>query len=234
MKRLLLVAATAAEIGPFLEHLAPFAWGEKAGFYRLQDREIQVCITGVGMMQTAFRLGRILVAGNVDLAVQAGIAGSFDPTLALGSLAVVTSEVQGDLGAEDREQYLDIFNLGFADKNSFPFTNGRLLNPSIPAWAQYLPQLSSLSVNTVSGHEPTIQARSRRFGCSLESMEGAAFHYACLSEGIPFLQLRSLSNYVEPRNRNSWQIGTALNTLNDFLIRNLGAGAQDPFTDTPL
>jgi futalosine hydrolase len=228
MKQLLLAAATAAEIGPFLDHLAPFRCPGPENRYQTGNYRIDVCITGVGMMAAAFRLGQVLSTGSFDLAIQAGIAGSFDRSIPLGSLAAVVSELQGDLGAEDREQYLDIFSLGFADKDTFPFSGGQLRNTALPDLAQGLPLLSSMTVNTVSGHQPTIDARSARFGCSLESMEGAAFHYACLMTGTPFLQLRAVSNYVEPRNRAAWQIGAAIHTLNDFLLRHLGNTNPEP------
>jgi futalosine hydrolase len=45
-------------------------------------------------------------------------------------------------------------------------------------------------------------------------MEGAAFFYACLQQqGLGFVQIRALSNYVEPRNRAAWQIPQAIEHL---------------------
>jgi len=51
-------------------------------------------------------------------------------------------------------------------------------------------------------------------------------HYVCLREGIPFLQLRSVSNAVGVRDKAKWDIGTAITRLNERLIRiveNLGS-----------
>ena len=45
-------------------------------------------------------------------------------------------------------------------------------------------------------------------------MEGAALHYVCLSEKIPFLQLRSVSNYVGERDKNKWAVREAIANLN--------------------
>ena len=33
-------------------------------------------------------------------------------------------------------------------------------------------------------------------------MEGAALHYACIMEHIPFIQLRAVSNFVGERDKN--------------------------------
>jgi len=49
-------------------------------------------------------------------------------------------------------------------------------------------------------------------------MEGAAVFYACKRENIDCLQIRSVSNYVEPRNKENWQIGLAIRNLNDWMI----------------
>jgi futalosine hydrolase len=49
-------------------------------------------------------------------------------------------------------------------------------------------------------------------------MEGAAFHYVCLTEKVPFLQLRAVSNYVGERNKKNWNIKLAIENLNKATI----------------
>jgi futalosine hydrolase len=44
-------------------------------------------------------------------------------------------------------------------------------------------------------------------------MEGAAFMYACLNQGVVFAQVRAVSNIVERRNRAAWSIATAIDAL---------------------
>jgi futalosine hydrolase len=51
-----------------------------------------------------------------------------------------------------------------------------------------------------------------------ESMEGAAFLYACLSEKIKCLQLRGVSNYIEERDKKNWNIPQAIQNVNEFII----------------
>jgi len=34
--------------------------------------------------------------------------------------------------------------------------------------------------------------------------------------GVPCMQIRAVSNYVEKRNRDAWQIGLAIKNLNTF------------------
>lgn len=223
--KLLLAAATDAEIRPALDRLQP---GSDPNVpYITALGEVSVCITGVGLMAATFALTRALLQQPYDFVLQAGIAGAFDPKLPLGSLVTVNSELLGDLGAEDHDRFLDIYELGLAAPDAFPFRDRELVNPmaEIPLPCP-LPQVRSLTVHTVSGHAPTIARRAECFGAAVETMEGAALHYVCLQLGIPFLQVRAISNYVTPRNREAWEIGKAVQALNLQLVDWLGPAGK--------
>jgi futalosine hydrolase len=45
-------------------------------------------------------------------------------------------------------------------------------------------------------------------------MEGAVVLYVCNWVGIPCIQIRSISNFVEPRDSAQWNIPLALEELN--------------------
>jgi len=68
----------------------------------------------------------------------------------------------------------------------------------------------------VHGNEASIRKISNRINAEIESMEGAAFFYACREAGLPCMQIRAVSNYVEKRDRDSWQIGLAIKNLDKF------------------
>jgi futalosine hydrolase len=50
-------------------------------------------------------------------------------------------------------------------------------------------------------------------------MEGAALHYVCLMENVPFVQIRSISNYIGERNKKKWDMMDSIMNLNDSLMR---------------
>lgn len=217
MKNLLIVSATEAEILPLLRFLeANFRTVAQHSFQN-ERYSVDVLVSGVGMMSTAYSLGVALARNTYDAALQAGIGGCFDMQLPLGSVLGVSSECYADLGAENRGAYIDIFELGFLQKNTYPFTDGKLLNLKPFEAGMGLDLVPAISVNTVSGHSPTIADRAGGYGAVLESMEGIAFHYACLQQQLPFLQIRAVSNYVTPRDRDAWQIGLAIRNLNQHL-----------------
>lgn len=217
--KLLMVAATEAEIGPLLEYLNN-AWTKaESNSYTKNTDLIDICITGVGMLATTYAITKTLLAKKYDLALQAGICGAFDRQLKLGELVYISSEQLGDIGAEDHENYIDVFDMGLSGKYIFPFINAELIAPklSIPLIDKLI-SVSGLSVNTVSGNEQTIKKRIDKFDCQVESMEGAAFHYVCLNENISFAQVRSISNYVEPRDKSKWKMKEAIISLNKWLV----------------
>ena len=207
--KLLVAAATEAEIQPTI------AWLKESG-----RTDVETIITGIGLFSTAFALGKRLAgADRPALVLQAGIAGTFDRNMKLGDALLVDKEYFGDLGAEDNGVFRDLFSIGLWKHDQHPFTNNYLLNPfvRIPEQLAQLPRASAVSVNTVSGETATIARLEQQFAPTLESMEGAALHYACLMENVPFLQLRTVSNYVEQRDKSKWDIKSAVIRLNGLL-----------------
>ncbi|MDP5171780.1 MAG: futalosine hydrolase [Bacteroidia bacterium] len=175
----------------------------------LEQLEIQLLHTGVGMINCAFSLGEYVGQfGNPDLAIQIGVAGAFDQSSSLGSAVEVVEECLPELGAESPEGFLTLESLGFPllqweGNNLF----NSLPNPA-PCFPQ-LPQSRAATVNAVSGTHTGIERIRKDWNPDVESMEGAAFFHAMLKRNIPFAQIRGISNYVEPRNRKAWKLQKA-------------------------
>jgi futalosine hydrolase len=207
--RILVVAATEPEVLSLKSELeSPKSKADS----RLKTADLELLITGVGMVATAFALGRHLATNKYDLVINLGIAGSFDRSIALGEVVEVTEDHLSELGAQDDEAFLPIESMGFGES---------LFRPTavLSGYANFnLRQASAITVNTVHGHEPSIKKLTGRLKSQLESMEGAAFFYACKQVGVSCLQIRAVSNYVEKRNRDAWQIGLAIKNLNSFAI----------------
>lgn len=61
--------------------------------------------------------------------------------------------------------------------------------------------------------------RWRGEAADVESMEGAAFFEACLRRGVPFAEIRAVSNAVGETDRSRWDIPLALRQLETVLTR---------------
>jgi futalosine hydrolase len=206
--RILVVAATSFEVESLKSEV-----GSRKSDSRLKTQDLELLITGVGMVATAFALGKHLAKHDYDLAINWGIAGSFDHGIALGEVVEVVEDSFSELGAENDDAFLAIDEIAFGEsKFRSTASLSNLGNNS------NLKQVTAITVNTVHGNEASIRNLLYRTQPQLESMEGAAFFYACKHAGVPCLQIRTVSNYVEKRNRDSWQIGLAIKNLNTFAI----------------
>lgn len=217
--KLLITSATPFEIAPLRQHLNDHFWPHSESQFQKEELEVTLLVTGVGMTLTAFNLGGLFARQRFDLAVNAGIAGAFkDRNLGIGDVVNVTSERFADLGVEEADgRFTDVHELGLVDANAAPFTDGELLNPSAEGF-DFLPKCKGLTVNKVHGVQPHIDSIISKYPADVESMEGAAFFLTCLLAGQPFLQIRSISNFVETRNRSAWDLPRAIKNLNEVLV----------------
>jgi futalosine hydrolase len=214
--RLLLVAATDAEVSPFVAGLRRVsAVGPRVTRYQGDGHDIDVLISGVGMVATATWCARVLSAERFDVALNLGVCGSFRPEIFPGAVVHVVSDRLPELGAEDGDAFLTIQEMKLLGDDEFPFTGGRLVNASPPVLGVLtsMRAVRGITVNTVHGNDDSIARVTKRFSPDVESMEGAAFMYACLIQGVPFAQVRAASNMVERRNRAAWKLTEAIANL---------------------
>ncbi|HEX4850546.1 MAG TPA: futalosine hydrolase, partial [Puia sp.] len=179
--------------------------------------QVSMAVTGVGLLSTTYSLMRIINKGRPDLILQAGIAGCFHKDQE-GSVVVIREEIIADQGVLENNQFRDIFDLGLAQKNEMPFSNGRLPNP-YQKLLKYtgLAAVTGISINEISTDTERIGLYQQSFNPFVESMEGAALHYVCIEERIPFLQMRAISNFIGERNKEKWQMKTAFKALHHEL-----------------
>ncbi|MBT6439404.1 MAG: futalosine hydrolase [Flavobacteriales bacterium] len=199
--RILVVASTMAEIDTFQAQNT--------------ESEIDILITGVGMVATTFRLTKVLSQNDYDIVVNAGIAGAFFKKFEIGEVVEVRSEQFPEIGVEDDNSFISIFELGLLGANEYPFQKEKLTNPDtgIPN----LKLVDGVTVNKVHGNNLSIQKVVDQFSPDVESMEGAAVAFVCLQENIKFIQIRAISNYVEKRNKSAWNVPLAVRNLNIVL-----------------
>ena len=221
---ILLTSATLFEIEPTVNWLRARAETETGNVLNFGTVSVEVLFTGLGLTATAYALGARFGAENLPaLAIQAGIGGAIDQRLELGQVVRVISERFGDLGAEDQDgQHLSLGEIGLHPGH--PFNQQEELESPTGLASLPFTEVAAISVNRVNGSAESIARMKVRFPkAQVESMEGAAFFLACLKVGVEPLQVRAISNYVEPRNREGWQMGLAITNLNEQLQAMLGA-----------
>lgn len=220
--KILVVAATRQEIAPFLMALGEtYADGYSGRSIRTGNHEIKVLVTGAGMVATAYELGRLFAVQSFDLAINVGICGSFRNEISIGEVVRVARDSVGDMGAEDRGSWLSMADLGLMKDEEILLNDaGMLIEQEFSDWLLHnFRAVRGVTVNTVHGNAGSIKRFSERTGADIESMEGAAFMFACSQAGCRCLQIRSVSNFIEPRDKSKWNVPLAIANLNKELIR---------------
>ncbi|HKD98022.1 MAG TPA: futalosine hydrolase [Micromonosporaceae bacterium] len=237
MTRLLVVTAVDAECDAVLDGLAGRAtrlsWpsdpdGTPAGAGALpvdtaavgaDDRAtVDVVAAGVGAVAAAAAVGMLAaVASAADrpytAMVDLGIAGGFADRAGVGDTVIGTASIAADLGADSPDGFLPLATLGFGigALDADPALVARL-RAGLPAAAA----APILSVSTVTGTaERAAELRIRYPDAGAEAMEGFGVASVARMCRVPFVEIRTVSNLVGPRDRAAWRIPDALKALTE-------------------
>lgn len=140
--------------------------------------------------------------------MQVGLAGVYNDQIPLSKAVIVGADRFADLGAIEKNTFRHISSMGFMDENVFPYQQGWLANPHLQVFKNLPDSVHANTVNLISDSIQYIQ--SVKGEAIIETMEGAAMHYVCLMENVPFLQIRGISNHVGDRNKSNWQLQEAI------------------------
>lgn len=177
---------------------------------------ITVKAAGVGPAAAAVATTLSLTGQTYNLVISAGIGGGFAPHASIGSIVLADQIIAADLGSETAEQgFISVDELGFGQS---ALTSDAAYNATL-ATALTSSGLSvhiglALTVSTTTGSAASTAALLQRIpNAACEGMEGFGVAMAALAFQLPVLELRAISNAVGPRDRDSWNIPAALQSL---------------------
>ncbi|MEV0394504.1 futalosine hydrolase [Polymorphospora rubra] len=200
--RLLVVTAVEAE-----------AAAVRAG---LREPTVTVTPVGVGPAAAAAGTARLLAlaegAGRPYAAVVcAGIAGGFTDRVEVGGTVLADRSIAADLGAESPDGFIPLDELGFGE------TVAQVHPPLLATLRRALPAAAVgavLTVGTVTGSAESAKALAVRHPDAVaEAMEGYGVACAAAGAGVPFAELRTVSNPIGPRDRAAWRMREAFDAL---------------------
>jgi futalosine hydrolase len=165
--------------------------------------DADVHVIGVGLAAAAAGTASLLARGEYGLVISAGIAGGFPGRVDIGEVVVGTCAIAPELGAASPGGFIPIDDLGF----------GTATLPAAPL-AYGARKGHILTVQTVTGTtEGTVKLMRRYPEAIAEAMEGFGAATAAVRAGVPFAELRAISNLVGPRDTSTWRIKEALAAL---------------------
>ena len=165
------------------------------------DRELcghDGLVCGVGPVEAAAATARTLALHRFDAVLHVGLAGGRD--VAIGSVVVGTEAVYRDLSAEWPVVDRVTPDAGLVER----------IRAALPD-AAAAPIHTSAAVGASSG---TVSP-----GPLIEAMEGFGVLRAAERAGVPGVEVRVVSNEIGEEDRSRWQLGAALDALEDALPR---------------
>jgi futalosine hydrolase len=193
-------------------------------------REILACVVGIGPVAAALNIGALLerfpeAAGILNL----GICGSFDTTrIPLGTPCAASAEIWPEYGVRRSVPAEEAFGHQMLPDLPLEPVNRLDLDPVAAAGAMGLvlpghwPSGPSLTVAGVSGDPERAEELRLRHGAATENMEGFSLALAARRAGIPFLEVRTVSNPVGGRDKRQWDFRLALEALRTILPTLMG------------
>ena len=234
MEEILVLSATAFEQEALREKIERGVRREVAGREwirgEIAGREVLLVATGLGAVNTAHALTCVLQAQRPVWVLQVGIGGAYpEGGLRIGDLALASEECYGDLGVRTEQgwQGAELIGIPVLEQGERYFNRFSLDGEWVQRAARILPEAkvgTFVTVQECSGTDALGLERGRRFGGVCENMEGAAVAHLCALYGVPFVEVRAMSNIVEARDRDTWDLPLALDRAQAAALRLLQEG----------
>lgn len=174
------------------------------------QNELHFFVHGVGIMNTMYHLQNILNTEAFDVVIQCGIAGAYNPIINISETVLVAKDTF-ESGAQNVDgSILSLTDIQLHNPDIYFCESETIPSSFVMNFTTNYPKVNALTVAVSSGNKDTIRHRISKYKADIESMEGAALHYICNAKKIPFVQVRTISNRVEERNKNNWKIESAL------------------------
>jgi futalosine hydrolase len=180
---------------------------------QLNGRDVLLSHGGIGQVNMAMQLTRLLNISTPDTVFLCGCGGSYPGSgLKIGDLALATSEFYADLGVATAEKFIPLEELDLPQNPQLsPLARQSFsLDKTLLEQAQrILPDAACgpfATVNCCSGHPDLSFELEKRSGAICENMEGAAAAQVCTNFAAPLLELRGISNPTGTRNPQQWDV----------------------------
>lgn len=182
---------------------------------------LELLLTGIGKANAAAGVALALSSRTYGAVVNLGIAGALPVASppGMGASIAATRSIYADEG-------LALPDGSFVGCSGMGFPLGPFDDWGVRASAELLDRLAPLAsvtapvatVSTCSGTDELAHTVIERTWAVAEAMEGAAVGQVAARLGVPFLELRVISNSTGNREAQVWAIGPALRGLGELAV----------------
>jgi futalosine hydrolase len=233
-----LICAVQAEAGRLLEETvvsSTLALGSKTVIEgTLQNQHVFLCVGGMGKVNASHAATLLFTRFNPEAVVVFGVGGAYPASGAkVGDVALAREEVAGDEGVLTREGFKDMEYIGIPLLKTGKFeifstcpAPDTLVRRSLQLLASHqaagdhrIHAGTFVTLSTCTGTAERARELEKRYHGLCENMEGAAVAQVAVLHGIPWLEVRGISNLVEDRDPGKWDIPRAAEAAQSAVLR---------------
>jgi futalosine hydrolase len=202
----------------------------------LADRRVLLCIGGMGKVNAA-HAATILSGFNPSAIINFGIGGAYPSSRAnIGDVAIAQKEIAGDEGVITLDGFKNTEYIGIPSlqtMTSVIYTTYPAQEPLVKlAFQTILTGLQGrgnsvhmgpfVTLSTCTGTMARARELEERYHGLCENMEGVAVAQVATLHNIPWIEVRGISNIVEDRDLQKWDITSAANAVQQAVLHVLG------------
>jgi len=179
-------------------------------------------VTGVGKANAAGATARALALGTYSAVWSVGVAGALPGVgggVEIGGVVRAGASIFADEGVRTPEGFATIDEAGFPTTDGLDgaLLDGHGATAPLPTSVRERAAVGTIAtVSTGSGTDALARELADRTGAIAEAMEGAAVGLACARAGVPFAEIRAISNTTGDRERQSWDLRAALEAISEL------------------
>lgn len=195
-------------------------------------RPVVLCVGGMGKVNAAHAATLAVTRFAPSALIVFGIGGAYPGSGAqVGDIAIARREIAGDEGVLTDEGFKDTEYIGIpllktassGIYNTYPAT-APLVALAEAALASHPAAGAShtgpfVTLSTCTGTNDRARELEQRYQALCENMEGAAAAHVALAHGLPWVELRGISNIVENRDVVKWDIPRAARAAQHAVVR---------------
>ncbi|OQY11737.1 MAG: futalosine hydrolase [Desulfobacteraceae bacterium 4572_19] len=206
------------------EHKHFYIGGKKIVSGNIGEQPVKIILTGPGIINCVHALTAVIEDSPPALILLTGCGGAFHQSgLGIGDIGIASTEIDIHMGIEnDNDNFLlkdPPFQLlekdGLSIKNKYPIAH-ILRTRALDILSNYFKQENVnvkegpfITVSTITASNDRAEKLYKRFNPIMEAMEGTGGAHLAIHYGIPFLEIRAVSNMVGKRDISKWNLPLA-------------------------
>ena len=200
----------------------------------IADQQVLLCVGGMGKVNAAHAAALMIAEFSPDTLLIFGVGGAYPASgAAVGDIVLAQVEIAGDEGVLTHDGFKDMEYIGIPllkTATSVIFTTYPASEPLLKQALHTLITSSErgrssvhsgpfVTLSTCTGTTGRARELEERYQGLCENMEGAAAAQVAGLHAIPWLEVRGISNIVEDRDMQKWDIPKAAEASQKAVMR---------------